>query len=49
MLKSQAGYIGEFTVVDDHRAGKIVVALNGRINKAGKLQEGNSLLGLSNL
>lgn len=24
------GYIGEFEVVDDHRAGKIVVELNGR-------------------
>ncbi|KFD45108.1 hypothetical protein M513_14014 [Trichuris suis] len=28
------GYIGEFEIVDDHRAGKIVVNLNGRINKA---------------
>jgi len=27
------GYIGEFEVVDDHRAGKIVVNLTGRINK----------------
>jgi len=27
------GYIGEFEVVDDHRAGKIVVELTGRINK----------------
>ncbi|CAJ0918164.1 unnamed protein product, partial [Mesorhabditis belari] len=27
------GYIGEFEIVDDHRAGKIVVNLNGRINK----------------
>ena len=25
-----AGYIGEFEYVDDHRAGKIVVELNGR-------------------
>ena len=25
-----AGYIGEFEFVDDHRAGKIVVELNGR-------------------
>ena len=25
-----AGYIGEFEIVDDHRAGKIVVELNGR-------------------
>ena len=29
------GYIGEFEVVDDHRAGKIVVNLNGRLNKCG--------------
>ncbi|KAA6402587.1 MAG: putative 40S ribosomal protein S15a [Streblomastix strix] len=29
------GYIGEFEYVDDHRAGKIVIELNGRINKAG--------------
>lgn len=30
-----AGYIGEFEVVDDHRAGKIVVNLIGRLNKCG--------------
>jgi len=29
------GYIGEFEIVDDHRSGKIVVNLNGRINKCG--------------
>lgn len=29
------GYIGEFEVLDDHRAGKIVVNLIGRINKCG--------------
>ncbi|KAH7815862.1 putative 40S ribosomal protein S15a [Monocercomonoides exilis] len=29
------GYIGEFEVVDDHRAGKVVVELNGRLNKCG--------------
>merc|ERR1711972_300698 len=29
------GYIGEFEVIDDHRAGKIVVNLNGRLNKCG--------------
>lgn len=28
-----SGYIEEFEVVDDHRAGKIVVQLNGRLNK----------------
>ena len=30
-----AGYIGEFEVLDDHRSGKIVVQLTGRINKCG--------------
>eukprot|EP00294_Goniomonas_avonlea_P017294 CAMPEP_0114539686 /NCGR_PEP_ID=MMETSP0114-20121206/369_1 /TAXON_ID=31324 /ORGANISM="Goniomonas sp, Strain m" /LENGTH=130 /DNA_ID=CAMNT_0001723803 /DNA_START=77 /DNA_END=469 /DNA_ORIENTATION=+ len=29
------GYIGEFEIVDDRRAGKIVIELNGRINKCG--------------
>jgi len=29
------GYIGEFEIIDDHRGGKIVVNLNGRLNKAG--------------
>merc|ERR1712132_16912 len=29
------GYIGEFEVIDDHRGSKIVVNLNGRINKCG--------------
>merc|ERR1719382_236209 len=29
------GYIGEFEFVDDHRAGKIVIDLNGRLNKCG--------------
>lgn len=29
------GYIGEFEFVDDHRAGKIVVNLIGRLNKCG--------------
>lgn len=32
---SSPGYIGEFELVDDHRAGKIVVELNGRLNKCG--------------
>lgn len=27
------GYIGEFEIVDDHRSGKIVVNLTGRLNK----------------
>merc|ERR1712169_100858 len=29
------GYIGEFEVVDDHRSGKIIVELIGRVNKCG--------------
>ena len=29
------GYIVEFEYVDDHRARKIVVELNGRLNKCG--------------
>uniref|UniRef100_A0A7S1TD80 30S ribosomal protein S8, chloroplastic n=1 Tax=Compsopogon caeruleus TaxID=31354 RepID=A0A7S1TD80_9RHOD len=31
------GYLGEFEIVDDHRAGKIVVHLTGRINKCGAI------------
>lgn len=27
------GYIEEFEIIDDHRTGKIVVQLNGRLNK----------------
>jgi ribosomal protein S8 len=34
-LMMKHGYIGEFEFVDDHRAGKIVVHLNGRLNKCG--------------
>eukprot|EP01013_Petalomonas_cantuscygni_P024601 TRINITY_DN4625_c0_g2_i1.p3 TRINITY_DN4625_c0_g2~~TRINITY_DN4625_c0_g2_i1.p3 ORF type:complete len:147 (+),score=34.96 TRINITY_DN4625_c0_g2_i1:50-442(+) len=29
------GYIADFEFVDDHRGGKIVVNLNGRLNKTG--------------
>lgn len=32
-LLALAGYIGEFEIIDDHRAGKIVVNLTGRLNK----------------
>jgi small subunit ribosomal protein S15Ae len=32
-LLQREGYIGEFTYVDDHRSGKIVVQLIGRLNK----------------
>ena len=29
------GYINDFEIIDDKRAGKIVVELNGRLNKCG--------------
>eukprot|EP00921_Rhytidocystis_pertsovi_P015669 GHVQ01024894.1.p1 GENE.GHVQ01024894.1~~GHVQ01024894.1.p1 ORF type:complete len:131 (+),score=17.54 GHVQ01024894.1:116-508(+) len=29
------GYIGEFEIIDDHRGGKIVINLMGRVNKCG--------------
>lgn len=29
------GYIGKFEITNDHRAGKIVVNLMGRLNKCG--------------
>ena len=29
------GYISDFELVDDHRGGKIIVELNGRLNKCG--------------
>lgn len=32
-LSLSLGYIGEFEIIDDHRAGKIVVNLTGRLNK----------------
>ncbi|CAD7673713.1 unnamed protein product [Nyctereutes procyonoides] len=32
---SKHGYIGKFEITDDHRAGKIVVNLTGRLNKCG--------------
>ena len=34
-LMMKKGYIGEFEIVDDKRAGKIIVHLNGRLNKCG--------------
>jgi len=34
-LMQKYGYIGDFEIVDDHRGGKIVVNLIGRINKCG--------------
>uniref|UniRef100_A0A2K6FBY1 40S ribosomal protein S15a n=1 Tax=Propithecus coquereli TaxID=379532 RepID=A0A2K6FBY1_PROCO len=42
------GYIGEFEIIDDHRAGKIVVNLTGRLNKCGVITHSNlKLLGSS--
>jgi small subunit ribosomal protein S15Ae len=35
MLQSSTGYIGEFEIIDDHRANKIVIELTGRLNKCG--------------
>ncbi|PVV02075.1 hypothetical protein BB560_003482 [Smittium megazygosporum] len=34
-LMQKHGYIGEFEEIDDHRSGKIVIQLRGRINKTG--------------
>lgn len=34
-LMQKNGYIDEFEIIDDHRNGKIVVHLNGRLNKCG--------------
>nr|XP_014976350.2 40S ribosomal protein S15a-like [Macaca mulatta] len=31
------GYTGEFEIIDDHRAGKIVVNLTGRLKKCGMI------------
>jgi small subunit ribosomal protein S15Ae len=31
------GYISDFEIIDDHRAGKIVITLNGRLNKCGAI------------
>ncbi|KAI3967969.1 hypothetical protein MKW92_044011 [Papaver armeniacum] len=38
MVMQKHGYIGEFEYVDDHRSGKIVVELNGRLNKCGEIE-----------
>jgi small subunit ribosomal protein S15Ae len=32
---AKTGYIGEFEIIDDHRASKIVIELTGRLNKCG--------------
>lgn len=35
ILTFYKGYINEFEIIDDHRSGKIVIQLNGRLNKTG--------------
>jgi small subunit ribosomal protein S15Ae len=35
IILSYSGYIGEFEIIDDHRSGKIVIQLNGHLNKTG--------------
>lgn len=35
ILTVHEGYIGEYEEVDDHRSGKVVIQLNGRLNKTG--------------
>ena len=35
ITSSLLGYIGEFEIIDDHRSQKIVIELNGRLNKCG--------------
>ncbi|KAG7691868.1 hypothetical protein KL930_002779 [Ogataea haglerorum] len=34
-MLTSLGYIGEFEYIDDHRSGKIVIQLTGRLNKCG--------------
>jgi hypothetical protein len=34
-VRAISGYIGEFEIIDDHRSGKVVIELIGRINKCG--------------
>eukprot|EP00919_Chromeraceae_sp_WS-2016_P078038 GHVR01184586.1.p1 GENE.GHVR01184586.1~~GHVR01184586.1.p1 ORF type:complete len:106 (-),score=9.64 GHVR01184586.1:56-373(-) len=34
-LMQKKGYIGDFEIIDDHRNGKVVVDLLGRLNKCG--------------
>merc|ERR1712056_145775 len=35
LIMQKKGYVGEFEFVDNHGAGKIVLELNGRLNKCG--------------
>ena len=34
-IMQKNGYINDFEIIDDKRAGKIVIELNGRLNKCG--------------
>ncbi|PRQ32788.1 putative ribosomal protein S8 [Rosa chinensis] len=38
IVMQKNGYIGEFEYVDDHKSGKIMVELNGRLNKRLKVE-----------
>jgi small subunit ribosomal protein S15Ae len=35
LIWKSPGYIGEFEIIDDYWSGKIVIQLNGRLNKCG--------------
>ncbi|CCW68370.1 unnamed protein product [Phytomonas sp. Hart1] len=37
LVMQKHGYISEFELIDDHRSKKIVVNLNGRLNKCGAI------------
>jgi small subunit ribosomal protein S8 len=37
-LMQDAGYIGEFEYIDDHRGGKFKIALHHKINKCGAIK-----------
>lgn len=46
-VRVRPGYIGEFELIDDHRGGKIVVELNGRLNKCGVIRYASGAAHLS--
>lgn len=37
LVMQKHGYVDEFEYIDDHRSGKIVVQLNGKLNKCGAI------------
>ena len=37
MVMLKHGYVNELEIIDDHRAGKVVVNLTGRLNKCGEI------------